>query len=418
MRNNFHKKSTEELKTMFEEAMQKVSNIYFTCSGHGAVRDAYFCGIYSLYYNMFGQYPYEFEICQFLEPVSSFDSFTKEDFKFAKKYIYKYGKWNRLDYIGSVYKIYEDNKENAYICSFSGVNMIIMDKYIVYWNQESSFSVLCPNYITVQENIKIDCDKIHYLNIAFCGDVWNGDFKINNHLLYIRQKKEKTVPMYHYVIHGQHGFDVTDFPLKDYVNINLKENYNDDLPHDEIVKFLNSQDESGLVILSGACGSGKSYYIRHLITNMEDKDFIVINESCLAYISDPSFLKLLMKYNNSVIILEDCERLLVDRENGNSLIGTLLNLSDGIISDAFNLKFICTFNANISKIDKAVLRKGRLKVRYEFGKLCKEKAVALAEKLGKKLEKEEDMVLTDIYNYDDVVDHGIKKKKSIGFEMK
>jgi hypothetical protein len=125
-----------------------------------------------------------------------------------------------------------------------------------------------------------------------------------------------------------------------------------------------------------------------------------------------------MKYNNSVIILEDCERLLVDRENGNSLIGTLLNLSDGIISDAFNLKFICTFNANISKIDKAVLRKGRLKVRYEFGKLCKEKAVALAEKLGKKLEKEEDMVLTDIYNYDDVVDHGIKKKKSIGFEMK
>lgn len=410
-------KSRKDLKLIFENAMKSAKNLYFTCSGHGATRDAYFSGIYSLYYNMFGQYPYEFEICQFLEPMSSFDSFSKEDFKFAKKYIYKYDKYHKVNFIETIYDIYKKNIANSYIVSFSGVSMIILDKYIVYWNQESSFTILCPDYITVSDNTKIEYDKIHPVNFAFCGDVWNGDFRINDYIQYKTVKKVKTAPMYHYVIHGQHGFDVTDFPLKESVNIKLDENYNDDLPHDEIVKFLNTEDESGLVMLSGVCGSGKSYYIRHLITNMKNKDFIVINESCLAYISDPSFLQLLMKYNNSVIILEDCERILIDRENGNSLIGTLLNLSDGIISDAFNLKFICTFNANLSKIDPALLRKGRLKVRYEFGNLNAEKTAKLAKKLGKNIPAKKAMVLTDIYNFDDEVEHGVQKKRNIGFDV-
>ena len=407
-------KTSNELKALFESSIQKSNNLYFTCSGHGAARDAYMSGIYSLYYNMFGTYPYEFEICQFLEPLSSFDNFTKEDFKFAKKYIYKYDKYHRVDFIKTLYNISNRNKENSYITSFSGITMIILDKYIIYWNQESSFAVLCPEYITIEENIKIDCDKIHFLNIAFCGDVWNNEFKINDYLEYIKLKKERVLPMYHYVIHGPQGFDVTDFPLKDYININISENYNDDLPYEETIKFLNTKDESGLIIFNGIPGTGKSFLIRHLITNLKDKDFIIINESCLSYISDPTFLKLMMKYNNSVIILEDCEQILVDRNNGNGLISTLLNLSDGIISDAFNLKFICTFNANISKIDTAVLRKGRLKVKYTFGKLSKEKTKALAEKLGKNVPNGSELVLADIYNFDEEVEHG-SKKKNIGF---
>ena len=410
-------KTTEELKTLFETALGNSKNLYFTCSGHGAVRDAYLSGVYSLYYNMFKKYPYEFEICQFLEPMSSFDDFTKEDFKFAKKYLHGYDKWHRVDFIKTIYNIRNKNAEHCYVSSFSGVTMLIMDEYIVYWNQESSFSILCPSFITVEKNIKINCDKIHFLNIAFCGDVWNGDFKINDYLEYIKLKKERVVPMYHYVIHGSNGFDVTDFPLRDYINININENYNDGLPHDDIVRFLTSKDESGLVLLSGLPGTGKSFYIRHLITNLNDRDFIIINESCLAYISDPSFLKLMMKYNNSVIILEDCERILVDRNNGNSLIGTLLNLSDGIISDAFNLKFICTFNADIASIDKAILRKGRLKVKYEFDKLTADKTEALGKKLGKDIKKGESLTLADIYNYDVTPDAGGKKKKTIGFGM-
>lgn len=411
-------KSSEELRKTFEDAIKNTSNLYFTCSGHGASRDSYMAGVYSLYHNMFGKLPYEFEICQFLEPMSSFDNFTKEDFKFAKKYIYKYDKWHRVDFIKTLYNIANKNKDNCYITSFSGVTMIILDDYIIYWNQESSFSVLCPDYKSIEENIKIDCDKIHFLNIAFCGNVWDGEFKINDYLEYIKIKKERVLPTYHYVIHGPQGFDVTDFPLKDYININLDENYNDDLPHDEIVRFLNSSDESGLCILNGVPGSGKSFYIRHLITNLTDKDFIIINESCLAYISDPSFLKLLMKYQDSIVILEDCEQIVTDRNNGNGLIGTLLNLSDGIISDAFNLKFICTFNAEIGQIDKAILRKGRLKVKYEFGKLKADKVAKVASRLGIELDdkdKNKDMVLTDVYNYESENDFSKKKKSTIGF---
>ena len=87
------------------------------------------------------------------------------------------------------------------------------------------------------------------------------------------------------------------------------------------------------------------------------------------------------------------------------------------MSDAFNLKFICTFNADIASIDKAILRKGRLKVKYEFDKLTADKTEALGKKLGKDIKKGESLTLADIYNYDVTPDAGGKKKKTIGFGM-
>ena len=64
------RKETKSLKTLFEDSLEKSKNLYFTHSGHDSARDAYVSGIYSLYKEMFGSYPYEFAICQFVEPVN------------------------------------------------------------------------------------------------------------------------------------------------------------------------------------------------------------------------------------------------------------------------------------------------------------------------------------------------------------
>ena len=67
-------------------------------------------------------------------------------------------------------------------------------------------------------------------------------------------------------------------------------------------------------------------------------------------------------------------------------------------------------NSNKSFV-KALLRKGRLKVKYEFKELCKEKVKALADKLGIEIPEIKPMPLCEIYNYQE--NNGNKSDKPI-----
>lgn len=197
----------------------------------------------------------------------------------------------------------------------------------------------------------------------------------------------------------------------------INTNYNDDLPHKEIVNFLNSES-SGLCILHGKPGTGKTTYFRHLIySGIKDVKFIYIDYHQLSNVTDGSFIDYLIEKKNSVIIFEDCEELLEKRENGkNILINSLLNMSDGLLGDGLNLKFICTFNAPLTTIDDAILRKGRMKVMYEFGDLSPEKTQKLAKDIGVDIPEGESLPLCDIYNYMSKNDYTDRNnKKTIGF---
>ena len=77
---------------------------------------------------------------------------------------------------------------------------------------------------------------------------------------------------------------------------------------------------------------------------------------------------------------------------GSSLRGLFGSVKD----DALKIKFICTFNTNINNVDKAILRKGRLKVRYEFKPLSKDKANKIGKSLGVHVDK--DTTLAELYN--------------------
>ncbi|MBQ3946200.1 MAG: ATPase, partial [Alphaproteobacteria bacterium] len=85
-----------------------------------------------------------------------------------------------------------------------------------------------------------------------------------------------------------------------------------------------------------------------------------------------------------------------------STVSTLLNMSDGLLSDGLGIKFICTFNENIPAIDEALLRKGRLVSKYEFKPLCVEKTTSLLNELypGEVFIVKE-LTLADIYNIKD-----------------
>lgn len=201
--------------------------------------------------------------------------------------------------------------------------------------------------------------------------------------------------------------------------VNLQENYNDDfLPvYEDIVKFLD-QRESGLIILSGIAGSGKTHVIRHLLSQ-HPKEYIIVTNAIASHLANPEFVGFMMDHKNSIFILEDCEQILMDRSENTfgGAITNILNMSDGLMSDIFNVKFICTFNADVNKIDKALLRKGRCYARYEFKALTKDKVENFAKVHNIKLSEVKEMTLGELYNIEVSDDYKNEQptRKKIGF---
>lgn len=218
------------------------------------------------------------------------------------------------------------------------------------------------------------------------------------------------------VAYSDGTFYTIDSKIKS-VNINIEENYNDDFVpvFEDITNFINSR-ESGLVLLWGTPGSGKTSLIRHLCSQYP-AEYIIVPTSLTPRLADPDFITFMMNNSDSVFILEDCEQILMDRDINvfNGAISNILNMSDGLLSDIMNLKFICTFNSNIQEIDQALLRKGRCYAKYEFKELCEEKVDALNTKYNLGLPEIKPMTLAEIYNSDKKSYSDRKPVRKIGF---
>ena len=201
--------------------------------------------------------------------------------------------------------------------------------------------------------------------------------------------------------------------------ISIEDNYNDDFVKENNL-IIESLKENGtsLCLFHGDPGCGKTHYIRYLIAQLcnENKKVIYFPNEHIHFLSDPSFLHFFKDHKKSVIIIEDAEEILTSRELSlsNRGISNLLNLTDGLMGDFLELKFVCTFNTTIDKIDKALLRKGRITTNYKFEKLNVDKSNKLLEKLGKEHKTTESMTLAEIYNLEQK-DNSQKKERKIGF---
>ena len=118
----------------------------------------------------------------------------------------------------------------------------------------------------------------------------------------------------------------------------------------------------------------------------------------------PGFLPFLMQHPNSILIVEDAENIIRDRKQDtflpNQAVANLLNLSDGLLGDAMHQQIICTFNCDVSGIDPALLREGRLVIEHKFEKLSVENARRLCAELDipdKGEDIREAMSLAEIY---------------------
>lgn len=222
-------------------------------------------------------------------------------------------------------------------------------------------------------------------------------------------------PIFKVLSKSERGFYTEEININ-HLEVDVSKFYNDDFlnTHQSIDKAL-TVDASGLILLHGAPGTGKTSYIKSLLSKHAKKNFIFVPNDFVKELLQPDFISFLISNKNSIFVIEDAEKVITSRENhNNSVVSTILQLTDGLFSDYLNIKIICTFNISIDRIDKALLRKGRMIAFYEFKALSTEKSNALLTSL-KAPETTEPMTLAEIFNYHKEGFENNGQSNSIGF---
>ena len=233
---------------------------------------------------------------------------------------------------------------------------------------------------------------------------------------FLKKKKKSNISLIR--SYGNGHLDLEEYELNT-PKIDLILNYGSKFKsiHDTIINRLNTKNDKGIVLLHGEPGTGKTTYIKFLTTLVKDKHMIFVPPMMAESLTDPSIIPFLMDYKNSILIIEDAEKVLGSRETSSMGQSTsnLLNLTDGILGDCLNIQIIATFNTKRDNIDDAFMRKGRLIAEHKFEKLNVEDTNKLLEHLKKDVVVDHEMALSDIYNIDTEIHKTTKEKGKIGF---
>jgi hypothetical protein len=201
------------------------------------------------------------------------------------------------------------------------------------------------------------------------------------------------------IVQNRNGMELKAMEIKR-TKLDLNLFYEDDFKIvDEVIrKRLSKNKDKGIVLLHGLPGTGKTTYLRYLIGKVK-KRVMFLSPNVAGNLMDPDFIEMLIDNPNTVVVIEDAENIIMDRRNSNdSSVSNLLNISDGLLADFLNVQLICTFNSSLTLIDNALMRKGRLIAKYEFGKLSIAKAQKLSDHLGLNTVISKPMTIAEISN--------------------
>ena len=233
-------------------------------------------------------------------------------------------------------------------------------------------------------------------------------------LVKIRKEESNNIGL---VIQTPRGYSTTSFELpKGKLDIELNYGKGFKPIHDKIINRLNEKNGKGLVLLHGTPGTGKTHYLKYLASKIKDKRVLFIPPYLADFITSPEMTPFLIDNSNSILFIEDAERVITDRNAGGANgVSNILNITDGILSDILKIQIVATFNMDKAKIDTALLRKGRLIAEHKFDALSVDDSNNLLKSLGKEANASKPMTLTEIYNVEEEEFKSADKYSPIGF---
>lgn len=259
------------------------------------------------------------------------------------------------------------SKEDNFGVYYSYYYHITLDIYLLITGSST-------NRYFEEEDVVQNSDFLRVSHIFYKENLQDVQKYLNETLVNKMSSKNKI----DIIIQTQTGFEFKEHTINP-LKIDIDTMYNNDFVpiHEHIVDKLNL-GKKGIILLYGTAGCGKTNYLMSL-TQMVDKKFVFLLANMIGHVSSPSFIGDLIDNKGGVLVIEDCEQYIQDRATSqDSIVSALLQITDGILSDILDIQIICTFNTDLTRVDPALRREGRLIAEYEFTELTDEKAEALA----------------------------------------
>lgn len=196
----------------------------------------------------------------------------------------------------------------------------------------------------------------------------------------------------------------------------------DKLPIDEMYPFLKGESlqsyydrylksTANILLLIGPPGTGKTTFIRGLLDYAQQSATVTYDADILE--KDFIFANFI-ENDTGIMVLEDCDKFLGARTDGNTMMHKFLNVGDGLVTTKGKKLIFSTNLPSIRDVDPALIRAGRCFDVLDFNTLTKEQANKLANKLDIVLPEKEDGTNYSVAEIFHTQQH-MKKARKVGF---